>query len=69
MARYDRKLEAAGEASLDIVEWISGLAARDHEKASDSHGAKVARLLSGIDRGEALDGAFSPSTLRPRKGE
>ncbi|MBW0145735.1 hypothetical protein [Sphingomicrobium clamense] len=63
MARYEKELEAAGEAPLDIVEWISALAKKEGEKGADSHGAQVARMLSGLDCGETLGGAFAPSRL------
>ena len=69
MARFEKDLEAAGEAPLDVVEWISGLAKKDSESATDSHGAKVARLLSGIDKGEALSGAFSDNGLTEQKAK
>lgn len=69
LARYDKTIDAAEEAPLDVLEWISGLAARDGEQAADSHGAQVARLLSGIDRGEALGGAFSLAGLNGKKGK
>ena len=63
LARYEKELEAAGEAPLDVVEWISALAKKESENGPDSHGAQVARLLSGLDRGETLEGAFAPSRL------
>ena len=69
MARFEKNFGVADEAPLDVVEWISGLAKKDRESASESHGAKVARLLSGIDKGEALSGAFSDSGLTGRKAK
>lgn len=69
MARFEKDLKAAGEAPLDLIEWISGLAEKAGEKEVDSHGAKVARVLSGLDRSEALGGAFSPAGLTSRQGK
>ena len=63
LARFEKDFAAADEAPLDIVEWISALARKEGEKGPDSHGAQVARLLSGLDRGETLGGAFAPSGL------
>ncbi|WP_265571701.1 hypothetical protein [Sphingomicrobium nitratireducens] len=67
MARYEKELKAAGPAPIDLVEWIEGLARNDRTVAPDSHGAAVARFLSGEDRGDALKGTFGGSRLTTPK--
>lgn len=62
LARHEKEFDAAGEASLDPVEWLSALRAGD-AAASKARRAAIAHCLSG-DKGwraaaDKAGGAFA----------